>query len=205
MGCDIHLHVEIKKKEHEWQMATKELTLHDWREKAVLDQPWYSDRNYALFGILAGVRSNDIEPIAQPRGIPDDVSYEVDKEKSGYGVDGHSHSYLTLAELLAYNWDQILWNLTDVWVPEKEYSEAQQEGRNPESWVDYDLSKIAPDEKFVKTSFSITAREAAGKEFMEFIQELEKLARQLRITSEHADGRHRPDPNRVRIVFWFDN
>jgi len=36
------------------------------------------DRNYLVFGIVAGVRNEDIEPIDTPRGFPEDIL-------SGYG------------------------------------------------------------------------------------------------------------------------
>lgn len=87
-------------------------------------------QNYAEFAILAGVRNEfGIVPVAQPRGLPPDMSsklreinsnhYSASREDEWerlreehavtYG-DGHlgeaCHSWLTLEELLAYNWNQ---------------------------------------------------------------------------------------------------
>ena len=58
------------------------------------------DRDYALFDWLAGARSDDIQPIAEARWLPDD--FEVDKE--GYHneifMGQHYHSWLLADEIL---------------------------------------------------------------------------------------------------------
>lgn len=57
MGCDVHLVAEVKIRG-------------DWHTYAVLNPTrWYS-----AFAKLAGVRVDDIEPIAKPRGLPGDIS-----------------------------------------------------------------------------------------------------------------------------------
>ena len=66
------------------------------------DLQWYGNRNYEVFGVLAGVRGHDQEPIVEPRGKPDDISDEVDRAN----VDSHSYSWLLLPEVLIYDWDQ---------------------------------------------------------------------------------------------------
>jgi hypothetical protein len=80
-------------------------------------QKWFSDRNYRLFGMLAGVRNSSggwpdrerdetpiVEPIHEPRGVPGpgEASKEYRAEVRAYGVDGHSHSWATVAELRTY-------------------------------------------------------------------------------------------------------
>lgn len=73
---------------------------------------WYHERNYRLFGVLAGVRG-DGKPIAEPRGYPDDLSAEgkhwagmFNAQCVGECVDigpgDHSFSWLTVAELQAH-------------------------------------------------------------------------------------------------------
>lgn len=65
-------------------------------------QGWYHNRNYEAFAVLAGVRNRrDVTPIAEPRGIPADVSEPVRL----YHAWDHSESYLGLNELLAFDWD----------------------------------------------------------------------------------------------------
>ena len=59
----------------------------------------YNERSYFLFGLLAGVRNYSVEPISQPRGIPDDVSVAIKEYYDGWGDDAHTPSWYTLYEL----------------------------------------------------------------------------------------------------------
>ena len=64
------------------------------------DQP-YCGRNYGLFGVLAGVRDGSFDMITEYlRGLPDDVSEEVSKISDDWEMDGHSHNYIYLNEIL---------------------------------------------------------------------------------------------------------
>ena len=64
------------------------------------DQP-YGGRNYRLFGALAGVRNYNMEIISDfAKGLPVDVSTEVCGFSDEWEDDGHSHSYLTVKELI---------------------------------------------------------------------------------------------------------
>lgn len=117
MGADIHFYVE-KKIDGKWQMhGTVE------REDSGDDGEWmrvcngFSDyRCYNAFAILAGVRNGSgfagiktgkgFNPISEPRGIPEDASDEYKQIAAQWGVDGHSHSYHTLRQLLDYDWMQ---------------------------------------------------------------------------------------------------
>jgi len=56
--------------------------------------PEITCRNYELFAKLAGVRGEGPKPL----GVPQDVSDLANAMIAGWGVDGHSHSYLSLAE-----------------------------------------------------------------------------------------------------------
>ncbi len=60
----------------------------------------YDGRNYVLFGVLAGVRGNEFNPIDYPRCLPNDVSKEIKDEHERWGIDAHSATYYTLDELL---------------------------------------------------------------------------------------------------------
>lgn len=90
MGCDIHMFVETRGDDG-WRMAMGE-------------DDSYGTRNYAVFGILAGVRRRGIGPISEPRGLPHDTSDGVSKEHEFWEMDGHSASWLALPEVLAFNW-----------------------------------------------------------------------------------------------------
>ncbi len=117
MGCDIHFYVE-KKDGDQWVSADN--WTDDKYEPGTLsidyDDRFYNGRNYNLFAILADVRNgvgfagcdtgDAFVPIASPRGLPSDVSPQIQRESGEYGSHGHSHSYFTVAELKAYDWAQ---------------------------------------------------------------------------------------------------
>jgi hypothetical protein len=85
--------------------------------------PWYYEgRNYALFGVLAGVRSHTYPQISPLKGFPEDVSESVRDEmgyyepvsnpfgilenlENDYTLLGGSHTWYTLQELLDYDWN----------------------------------------------------------------------------------------------------
>jgi hypothetical protein len=81
------------------------------RNPQLTDQPFVA-RDYCVFAILAGVRNYSTEagdafvPVAPPRGLPGDVSPEVARLSEFWDGDGHSHSWLTLREVLAYDWSR---------------------------------------------------------------------------------------------------
>jgi hypothetical protein len=98
MGCDIHLYKE-KKIGGSW------VTADEWQEdkyeegrKEVPYEKRFTDRNYNLFGVLAGVRQEYPFSLT-PRGLPFNMSPEVKADAEMWDADGHSHSYLSLAEL----------------------------------------------------------------------------------------------------------
>lgn len=106
MGCDIHFYVER-------QEADRWITCDTWeQEDDALRVPhkkkaFYSNRNYDLFAILADVRNGEgFNPIAPPRGVPEDCCEEYRAAVERWSGDGHSHSFFTVAELMAYDWTQ---------------------------------------------------------------------------------------------------
>lgn len=105
MGTDIHPVVEVRQKDGSWRAVKPPTPRYDhedpcWR--------WEFDRSYDSFAVMADVRNgygcagvdtgNGFVPIAEPRGIPKDFSLP------DYYVGDHSFSWLTLAEIKAYDW-----------------------------------------------------------------------------------------------------
>ena len=116
MGCDIHLYVE-NRVNGAWRAA--ECFVQDKDDpKSCADVPYekrlYSGRNYNLFSILADVRNGygfagvptgaGYKPMSKPKGLPADVSPEVKAVSDQWDGDGHSHSWFTVAEIMAYDW-----------------------------------------------------------------------------------------------------
>lgn len=81
MGCDIHVHTEVKingKWEH-------------------VGNPNVS-RNYQLFAKMAGVRGDE-PAIVEPRGFPPDASFLTRFDYEHDGSDAHTPSWLTGEEI----------------------------------------------------------------------------------------------------------
>lgn len=83
MGCDIHLHIEVR-----------------------VDGSWehYAhpniERYYQMFSRMAGVRQCDgIPALSPPRGMPDNPSFMTKFDCDHEGIDGHSHSWLNATEI----------------------------------------------------------------------------------------------------------
>lgn len=90
-------------------LRPKPVPLWEGSEYTTLD--WYNNRNYTLFGVLAGVRRRTTRITSECRGIPDDIDprtireYVESENNDGTlmgGADGHSASWLLLSEIL--NW-----------------------------------------------------------------------------------------------------
>ena|SRR3990167_1143062 len=122
MGCNIHMFCEVFSKVlNKWETVGAVFKNNCYRPERL---PTISDgedsfspftlhpfqnRNYTLFTILAGVRSEGNLPIiSEPRRLPKDVSPYVQRRSDEYDSDGHSHSFLTLAELEKFDWKPYL-------------------------------------------------------------------------------------------------
>jgi len=92
MGCDIHSHAE-RLVEGKYQTIAG-LKPFDWRQ-------------YGMYGFLAGIRNySGVTPISERRGMPDDASQDVLSDFDSWGVDAHSPSWLSVAELAAFDYNQ---------------------------------------------------------------------------------------------------
>lgn len=92
MGCDIHSQAE-KLIDGKWKRVGGAYEPFDWRD-------------YGTFAFLADVRNySGIKPIAAARGMPHDADY--DEGETEHWLGDHSYSWLTLDELLSFNYDQL--------------------------------------------------------------------------------------------------
>jgi hypothetical protein len=184
-----------------------------------IHQGWlYDGRNYDLFAILANVRNGrgfagvktglGFNPIAEPKGLPEDVSGYVKAASDQWDGDGHSHSWHTLADLLAYDWHQMTFQHGVV--DENEYKVFKETGE-PNSWCGdvggQKVRHITPEEMdallagtfereadvwyHTRLQWPVTYNKAANHFYVDSLPKLQELA---------GD-----DPASARIVFWFDN
>lgn len=209
MGCDIHLYVE-RFTDTGWERVPERDPDDYWNPAN-----WYSGRNYKLFAILADVRNNygfagtttgeRLNPIAPPRGLPGDVSAEVRVESDDWGIDGHSHSHFTVAEILAYDWDQVATLTTLVndvergKLPEGGHAERVQKfadtyGELP-PWVGDTCSGVGGPDEYVRQWVSVIWQQpyyrCPDRDWWGTV------TRAARLSKGSLDD--------VRFVFWFDN
>lgn len=237
MGCDIHLYVE-KRESGRWASADAwhddpdqpgSKTVYKWGPGLTREAgPIYSSRNYDLFAILADVRNgrgfagcdtgDGFAPISPPRGVPEDASPEYIQEVEGWGGDDHSHSYLTVAEIMAYDWTRTTakrgvvsprefarFHLTgrpDSWsgdivgggvrlISNDEMLALIKNGRENFAWKDYHaMDDGAPIASYyTQISWQVKYYEVASEFLSETLPQLWRLG----------------TPEDVRIVFFFDN
>ena len=109
MGCDIHSFAEVRR-DGKWERVVNIFPADEWERKYYnldfMDEP-FRCRSYGLFGFLANVRNySAIPPLSAPKGLPDDLSEGVMEHTAGDVWDGHSSSWFSLDELLAFDYSQ---------------------------------------------------------------------------------------------------
>jgi hypothetical protein len=145
MGCDIHLYVE-KRDGSGW--VSCDTWEKDEYEPHRLTVPYgkhfYSSRNYDTFAILADVRNGSgfagcptgdgFVPISEAKGLPGDLSPELAAEVEA-SLE-HTPSWLTVRELMDYDWTQTTTKTGIVNGPEYDRWESFQKrrGDGPDSW-----------------------------------------------------------------------
>lgn len=236
MGCDIHLFVEKRNADTGKWEAVKGVnepeiegirrviegckkrgafdSVDYWESRLAEQQNGTTDyiwegRHYLLFEVLAGVRAkHDLMPVSDPKALPDDLSSEVRDSAEYWNGDGHSHSWLTIAELNAYNWDQVI--SREGWVNVPQFIEFQEKG-SPSGWcggvggggvrhvTNREMKEAIengflfgdPRDYYTLVQWKEPLREALGTWCEWSLSKLNELA---------GD-----DPESARIVFWFDN
>ena len=124
MGCDIHMRVEYQPKlddvrfDDRWECGDLFKYTHKTREFELV--PIFEDRNYGLFGALAGVRCGWFTPIREPE-FPSDANEYTLKSFMAEERDSHTPSYATLSELIEYNKTQIFLTEKDIEECSREY------------------------------------------------------------------------------------
>ena len=146
-------------------------------------------RAYDWFGIIAGVRNYaNATPISEPRGLPDEVSWEMKDEVKGYGPDGHSHSWLSYKDFKEYDWDQVS---LDGRVSTIDKETGKEKGKASYTWLQDDPEKC--EEMGVELKhLNRVAKDLVPYIWQGFLKFMEHLA------DKYGD-------EKVRIVFFFDN
>lgn len=220
MGCDIHIYAETKKREY-WHYTGdfwenpyfKEDQLPTDYNRRYQAEP-YCGRNYNLFALLADVRNgygfagcdtgDAIIPISKPKGLPEDISDEIKAKSDYWDSDGHSHSWLTLKELVDANIERF--KTARGWVGSKEFIEFKETGK-PNGWCGGiggpKIEHISNQEMLDRIiSNKLTGNEYTQVEFKLDISDLlTPIIDNLKMLLKYVDE----DPERIRVIFWFDN
>jgi hypothetical protein len=215
MGCDIHEYVEVRKNGKWTSVDVWEVN----EENELEAKRWINiNRNYDLFAILADVRNGrgfagivtgeGFNPISKPKGLPADCDARIYQASEWWGEDGHSHSWVSVAEILAFDWTQKTKQFGVVSAAQYEDWIRWRRGRGlgPEAYCGgisgcgiLHITNKAMDEllaegransnHYTKVEWFETYYQAAPQIFGEFIPRALRLG----------------DPSEVRLVFWFDN
>ena len=236
MGCDIHFYVEVRKGE-QWVSADEWETEDDGDGVyAHVDyrKSYYSGRNYDLFAILANVRNgygfagvvtgSGFVPIAMPKGVPADASPEVKKAAEYWDADGHTHSWHTLSDLLAYDWTQVSTHrgVIDAVTYQKWISWGRQNGEDPDGWSGMVTGpKVEVLTEDVMNTRIEAIKAAHGADNWDIRKHIASEMSDVYCLAEWTQPYYKcclsfwgeviprllrlGKPEDVRIVFWFDN
>lgn len=204
MGCDIHSFAEMRSGS-------------SWVRMPDLEP--LTRRNYNLFAMLAGVRNgrgfagcdtgDPFTPICLPRGLPADASREVKEEHESWGLDAHSASWLTLADLLAYPVKDLRNNIRGS-MTVSTYKAWQEELKtDPQAWPllwcgstnaptilesDYNPDQAYPDHQHIRAQWSKTYYDCVSYFWGEWLEKVKAFSDANNVAYDA-----------IRIVFWFDN
>lgn len=201
MGCDIHTHVEVKKhiRSKEMWACADFFKLNEYYDsndegcgKKYETVEVCGDRDYSRFAVLANVRNyGGTEPIAEPRGIPEDCCKEIKKEYEYWGCDAHSASYFTLEELR--EWQKTASGLKHSGFISPEDSKLLDGGTIPECWC-----QGTSDKTWVWREW-----EEENTVLQPLIDKL--IERGSELYFWHTEEQINERAGKMRFVFWFDN
>ena len=223
MGCDIHMQVE-RRVNGKWERV-EELPPRPcswceakggypsgtkcWTCKGTGQQTDPFDcRNYTTFAVLADVRNDGyVKPICEPRGLPADCVRKTDEDGGAHEYGDHSFSWLTLAELQAYDWQQK--RDDEGWVSVEEFKQWESNGRGcPRSWCgDVGggmVEKVS--NKDMRRHIANPYPWEVGKRFYTLVQWSTTIAYRCRAFLDFMETLSAlGNPDDVRIVFGFDS
>jgi hypothetical protein len=237
MGCDIHMYVErvARNGSKKWvHIPDSEGPKHPYYKEGLKDADpnaseddkkrheqymnyfnhgsWSTGRNYWLFGLMATVRAYHVVPIAEPKGVPKNMSPFVKKEwKDGQG-DWHTPSWFTAKELLEAKDKPIQLRAC---LSMAKYKEYLQSGKTqvPEDDLMWGRWRIKDEQLISNEEMERRVNLAAFWDGTEYYTDVyytdpkytPDLANTLFNSILPRMLEIEPDPEKIRIVFWFDN
>jgi len=186
MGCDIHIFREAKR-DNLWVCVDLMVDEDGWKHR----KECYDARNYQLFGVLSnGVRDFSYPFSFEQRGIPDDISDEVQEEEPE-GLDYHSHNYITLQELKDFYTALRIYSIyVSGMMPEEQWIRLRDSIclGNPQWDSLYPYCQATNMKNYIHFGLFAPAQDMIGKSIKQLI--------------DSFDGIEGDD---FRFIFWFDN
>ena len=181
-----------KKRKGSWIPAQGFITEGDDKTPNVPYPDRFTDRDYLLFGFLAGVRDSTNQHF-EPRGFPEDASKEVSTVYNGYGSDAHTPSYLTLEELKSVDWDHEMIIIERLFLKRQleEFKKSIDVGKPNYDAITTWCSWTSDTENWEYAEIEVPIK----YQFMNFYRFMNQL--------HNYDWSCKDDE--IRIVFWFDN
>lgn len=158
------------------------------------DDRFYHGRHYFLFHILAEVRgwSEWGKTLGGPKGTPEDCCSQIKSQIEAWGSDGHSHSYLTLEELLSFNWNEKI--ETEETFRSKDFDEFIKT-MSSDDIVEHEVMTLdGSDLKIHKVRYLVPYKDIVP-DFMETIVKM----------NSHINQKFHESTGDIRLVFFFDN
>ncbi len=238
MASDIHLFVE-RWNGSRW-VAADEWEVDTYRGRTTYQlssTPFYQERNNCLFAILANVRNGyaaggvdtgeGFVPIAMPRGLPADASPEICGHAAEKRERVSGHSWLSVSELLAYDWTQT--TMQRGWVSAPTYfdwccsDQTEAPSLRAAALLVPNIERISETDMVSRIALiKKEAKSAAGSAWMDracelILERMEHVYCQASWSIPYfktvrlfwSDTMPRlvslGKPEQVRIVFWFEN
>lgn len=171
----------------------------------IVHEGFYTDRSYYVFSILADVRNaRGFVPISEPKGLPDDVSPLVKRSSDSWGCDAHSHSYLTLKEIMDYDWfasSPKLRGVMDIMT----YTKFKQTG-DPYPYCDsVSGPKIRTIDRGTANEYYIGCSDPNLYVQVEWYEQCSNISDEFLKKLPELVDLSEGDMESIRLVFWFDN
>ena len=162
MGCDIHGYIEYE----DW-------TDNDGKVHRSCFGENLGERDYAMFGLLAGVRRGTA--IFEPRGIPENTSFDVKHSFYMFVVDGEEDGEGYVSKVTAQEWvtQGISKQIEDKWVTHPDW--------HTPSWLT------------TKEYEQVLSAREEDTEYGKVDQEWYAILAAMKVLKN------------ARFVFWFDN
>lgn len=188
MGADIHAFIEIKNESDVWEIDCDENL-----------KNLFKFRCYDSFGALGYRRNNINLPMIHTRsGLPENVSKSIKLRFLEGEDDYHHESYLTLKELLGVDKKN--------WLHAKD--EDIEDNERVDNFWELQINTVELCHCYTYHKYSVNDDGELIEYYPDSIQistVAESLYNDVQTLAKHYFFNGNLNPNKVRIVYWFDN